>query len=209
MEFLSAHHLCRHLKRQRRDPPTGNRALKRFAIWAALVLFGYLIGGRAAEEMSAPEDQVKAACLLNIPKYITWPEKTFASSNSPVVLCLVGQQSFRSELQRIAAIRTASPRRVILKDVDPDGDFPSPCPVVFIGAAERRRLPEILSRFHDLPVLTVGESDNFISSGGMINMTIRDKRVRLQVNLRAAEAVGLKISSKLLQVAEVVGGVSK
>jgi len=58
-------------------------------------------------------------------------------------------------------------------------------------------------------VLTVRESDNFISSGGMINMTIRDKRVRLQVNLRAAEAVGLKISSKLLQVAEVVGRVSK
>lgn len=183
----------------------------RTAAWASalslLFLFSCLL--QSAEEMSAPEDQVKAACLLNIPKYVTWPEKTFASSNSPVVLCLLGQQSFRSELQRIAAIRTAAPRRVLLKDIDPDADSPAPCPIVFISNAEKRRFPEILSRFRNAPVLTVGEADNFISAGGIINMMVRDKRVRLQVNLRAAEAAGLKISSKLLQVAEVVGGDGK
>jgi len=154
--------------------------------------------------MSASEDQVKAVWLLNIQKYVTWPEKTFASSNSAVVICVVGQHTFRGDLERIAEIKSLSSRPVVIKDASPEADHIEPWPVVFVSASEKRRVGEILAKVQKGHVLTVGESDNFIPAGGIMNLSVRDKRVRLQVSLRAAEAAGLKISSKLLQVADLV-----
>jgi hypothetical protein len=39
----------------------------------------------------------------------------------------------------------------------------------------------------------------------MINFKTRAERVRLEINRAAAQKVGLKISSKLLQIADVTG----
>jgi hypothetical protein len=54
------------------------------------------------------------------------------------------------------------------------------------------------------PVLTVGESDRFLATGGMIEFFSDHSHVRLRINLEAARASSLKISSKLLRVAQVV-----
>jgi hypothetical protein len=53
-------------------------------------------------------------------------------------------------------------------------------------------------------VLTVGESEGFLERGGMINFVVKGKNVRLEINLVAAEAAGLKISSRLLAIADIV-----
>jgi len=54
----------------------------------------------------------------------------------------------------------------------------------------------------------------FTSNGGMIQFVLREKKVRFEVNLTAAEKAGLTLSSQLLKVATDVkktppgGGVS-
>ncbi len=53
-------------------------------------------------------------------------------------------------------------------------------------------------------LLTVGEGDSFVREGGMIGFVIDNRRVRFDINQAAAEAAGLKISSKLLSVARGV-----
>lgn len=53
-------------------------------------------------------------------------------------------------------------------------------------------------------VLTVGETDTFASERGMINFKVQDGRVRLQVNVDAAEQANLRISSKLLNLAQII-----
>ena len=40
--------------------------------------------------------------------------------------------------------------------------------------------------------------------GGIINLTVEKNKVRLEVNLPAAQRAGLKISSNLLNVAKIV-----
>jgi hypothetical protein len=52
--------------------------------------------------------------------------------------------------------------------------------------------------------LTVGESADFLSLGGMINFVLEEDRVSFEINLEAAERHRLKLSSKLLAVARVV-----
>jgi hypothetical protein len=51
------------------------------------------------------------------------------------------------------------------------------------------------------PVLTVGETLPFERRGGIITFIIEAGKVRFDVNPRAAERAGLRLSSKVLQVA--------
>jgi hypothetical protein len=78
--------------------------------------------------------------------------------------------------------------------------------MVFISHSERRRTPEVLEKVSDKNVLTIGESDDFLERGGIINLARRDRKVGLEVNLTAAGKARLKINSRLLSVAQVVQG---
>jgi hypothetical protein len=51
----------------------------------------------------------------------------------------------------------------------------------------------------------VGESERFLRQGGAIAFEVENEKVKLEINLRAAEQNGLKISAKLLAVARVFG----
>jgi hypothetical protein len=54
-------------------------------------------------------------------------------------------------------------------------------------------------------VVTVGETDGFLDSGGMIALTAERNRVRLRVNTSSLRAAKVDVSSKLLRVAEIKG----
>jgi hypothetical protein len=79
------------------------------------------------------------------------------------------------------------------------------CHILFICQSEKSRFADVLQKLKGLPLLTVADSEGFIAAGGMINFKTRAERVRLEINRAAAENVGLKISSKLLQIADVIG----
>jgi hypothetical protein len=51
-------------------------------------------------------------------------------------------------------------------------------------------------------VLTVGESDNFISNGGVIGFKVDGDKVRIEINTEAADRAKLRISAKLLSLAQ-------
>ena len=78
------------------------------------------------------------------------------------------------------------------------------CQILFISRSESERVPEILSSVKNRPVLTVSDADGFANQGGMIQFVTDKSRIRLRINLDAAEAANLTISSKLLRVAEIV-----
>ena len=53
--------------------------------------------------------------------------------------------------------------------------------------------------------LRVSDQPGFAQQGGMVELKRRGARMGLVVNLGALESAGLKASSKLLQLSEVVG----
>jgi len=50
----------------------------------------------------------------------------------------------------------------------------------------------------------VGESDGFAEMGGVMNLALAEGMIRFKVNLQAADRVGLRISSKILALGEVL-----
>lgn len=162
----------------------------------------------AADAPEVSEEQVKSAFLINFPKYVDWPPNAFAETNSPIVVAVFGETGLDQDLQKMIKGKTIMGRPLVFKRVTATEEFTSGCHVLFIDAATVQRTPDILSKLTGVSVLTVGESDGFLDSGGVIRLARRDRKVRLEVNLAAAGRAHLKISSKLLSVADVVMGKS-
>ena len=51
-------------------------------------------------------------------------------------------------------------------------------------------------------VLTVGESESFVAAGGVIEFRLEDNGVGMEINAVAAKRAGLRISAKLLSLAQ-------
>jgi hypothetical protein len=83
-------------------------------------------------------------------------------------------------------------------------DSAGQCQILFIGASEAGRTSDALRAFAAAPVLTVGESGNFIVEGGMIRFIDSGRRIRFEITPDAARRASLKISSRLLRVADIV-----
>ncbi len=152
------------------------------------------------------EDQVKAAFLINFPKYVDWPANVLAETNSPIVIAVFGETSLDGDLQKMIKGKTIMGHPLVFKRVATEGECASGCHILFIDAGVRRPTPDFLGKLDGASVLTVGDSDDFLNSGGVIKLARRDRKIRLEVNLIAAGQAHLKISSKLLSVADVVMG---
>ena len=85
-----------------------------------------------------------------------------------------------------------------------NGQQASLCQIVFVSASERRRLGSLFTLIGNSAVLTVGETDNFNAEGGIINFKIEGGNVRFQINMEAARKQQIRISAKLLSLAEIV-----
>lgn len=166
-----------------------------------MVFFLGMVAVRADSSMN--EYQVKAQFLLNFVKYIDWPENASAGASSPIVIGIMGKDNLNNDLQRVAEGKSINGRTIIIKSVA-DGDALGGCAILFISASEDSQLDAILGKTSAQPILTVGEDRSFLQKGGIINFALKDGKIRLEINLRAARQAKLQISSKLLSVADVV-----
>ena len=158
-----------------------------------------------AEEPAPTEYQVKAAWLLNFARFIDWPPETLGSNNAPMVIGVLGADPFGADLENTLR-DVAVYNRKFLVQRNPSEAEARRCHILFLSSSERKRHREILEKLQGAPVLTVGETEEFIAQGGMINFVRKDNTVRFAVNLDAAGPAGLKISAKMLKVALSVKG---
>jgi len=151
------------------------------------------------------ENQVKALFLFNFAKYVDWPSQAFPSDNATIVIGLVGEGSFGDDFKQVIAGKTINGRTVVVKRVAGEQEYKS-CHILFISASQKDHLAEILSAVKGSAILTVGETEQFLAQDGMINLRKKENKIRLEINLGAAQRANLKLSSKLLGVADVVLG---
>ena len=174
----------------------------RVSLIPSLILVWLLApGGGRAQESPPTEYQLKAAFLLNFAKFVEWPPEAFAKADSPIVLGILGENPFGNILEQTIQGKKVNSHELKVTKL-PSSAGATNCHILFIGASDNARLPEILKGLGKANVLTVGETDGFTDSGGMINFVPKGNKIRFQINEGAARSAGLKISSKLLSLAE-------
>jgi hypothetical protein len=178
-----------------------------FIAWGALLLFCRGVAPAADAQPSMSEYQVKALFLLNFARYVEWPAPAGSATNSPFSIGVYGQDKFGQDLRNAIAEKTVGGRTIVIRQID-NADDAGKCSILFISDSEQKHLLEILAQVKDRPVLTVGESKDFLQQGGAINFTSKQGKIRLEINLDAARQAHLQISSRLLKVADTVKGKS-
>lgn len=150
--------------------------------------------GQAVEEY-----RVKAAFLFNFAKFVEWPPQTFKSPTDSISICVLGVNPFGRSLEEAVSGKSGGGRAFVVRQIA-DARQISGCQILFIASRQKKRLAEMAV----VGVLTVGESDGFAASGGVIGFKLEGGRVRIEVNVDAADLRRLRISSKLLSLAQIV-----
>ena len=185
------------LARDARRAGGGLRARVAAILAAALLLAG------AAPGQSVNEYEIKAAFLYNFAKFVEWPEDTFASPADPVSLCLAGGNPFGNILNRTVGGKSVAGHAFSVRQVS-SFSASRDCQILFVTGSDSKLLRDFERNHCKSGVLTVGEAPDFTSHGGMIAFHLEHGTVRLKINLAAADAAQMRISSKLLSLAEVV-----
>ena len=174
-------------------------ASRRGLLWAIVVAFQV----HAPIHTQQPSEyEVKAAYLYNFANFVEWPETSHPDTSSTLNIGILGSDPFGAAFKTIAGKRIRgqlvaihrSHRLADLRD----------CQILFIGNSERVFLPQILDELRGRSVLTVGESEGFTEQGVIIDFYVIDNKVRFKINAEAGTRSGLKLSSKLLKLAQIV-----
>ncbi len=172
--------------------------------FAPLVLPIAGLGGVALAAADEPsrEYRIKAAFIYNFAKFTHWPDSSFPDVTAPLEFCVFGEDPFGGALDAIAG-KTIRGRVVAVRRVA-SVEAGAACHLLFISDSEARRLTGILKSLRGRPVLTIADMPDFARAGGIINLkTNQDDKVRFEINVGTAKRAGLKISSKLLNLAEI------
>ena len=144
------------------------------------------------------ERTIKVAYVFNLTKYVEWPH-----SRSQLVVGFVGDGPMGEALEKILTGKS-SVSRLIRVVLSPPQETLEQCDVLYVAFTSPEKVHQTLERLRGKSVLTVGDTESFPLYGGMIGLVRAADQVRIQVNLEAVQGAGLKISSRVLDLAIIV-----
>ena len=181
------------------------RPVRSSPLWLWIIGWAVCIGPAAffdrnsiAADVEAGQtpEQITATALLNICRYVEWPEAVFVTKGSPIVFGIYGATPISREIERQGKDWRANGRRIFVRQFSWPA-IPN-CNMLFIASTEKVRLGAILQKVEHAPVLTVSESE-----GCMVRLLMQDGKPRFQFNMVAVTNAHLKPSSQLKNVADV------
>jgi hypothetical protein len=180
------------------------RGGRRWNGWLAF-LFCLWLPAMPAADAPRSEYEVKAALLLNFVRFSDWPSTAFTARNSPYVIGVLGRDPFGNYLEKTFEGKTNRARSFVIRRLSDDQEIRN-CHLLFISSSERRRLRDLREKLKGAAVLTVGEMDEFLDYGGVINIRLKNESVKFEINLKAAQAAQLKLDANLVGAADSVRG---
>ena len=186
-----------------------------------VVLAGLQGSAICAQKDSGPvgyrEYDVKAAFLYNFIKFTDWPENKPAEPNK-IIIGILGQDQFGNSFDSVQN-KLLQDKMLVIKRYgkfvnlckDSNGNTANPCAkqedlkkchVLFICKSETPQLKQIFEAISAGSVLTVGECDEFLDAGGMINFILHDKKVAFEINTAATKNAEIQINSRVLRLAK-------
>lgn len=154
-----------------------------------------------SSQQTPSEYEMKAIYLFNFLRFASWPETIFDKPQSPLVIGIYGKDPFGSLLDNIICKKNIRKHPVEIKRMKYLKDIKS-CHLLFISSSERKRLSLILKKVEKSCILTVSDIENFREQGGMIGFIVKKDKLRFEINYDAVNKSEIKLSSKLLSLAE-------
>jgi hypothetical protein len=147
------------------------------------------------------EPHVKAAFLYNFVKFVEWGDDR--AVNGAVTVCVAGSPAVAASLKSAAQQYRADGRELAVQQVTSDSLLKA-CHLVYIADSDEQRARLWLAALNGSTAFTVSDCERFARLGGVANFFVRDGRLRFAINLDAARRASLRISSRMLALAQIV-----
>mgnify|MGYP001817061681 CR=1 FL=1 len=151
--------------------------------------------GSRAESPVVTEYHVKAAFLYNFSRFVNWPqaiEQTFR-------LCVIGDNPFGELLDPLIG-KSVQDSILVVEEHSTVRNIHD-CQLAYISPSLEKEIDAVLAELKKYPILTVSDIEGFTHAGGMIELSLKGKKVSFAINTSVADTAGLSISSKLLNLA--------
>ena len=190
---------------------TGLRGRRfRRALAGACAALGLLLMAPAAgaDNDSLRSQRVKAAFILNIARFVSWPESAFDGPGAPLLLCLYRGNPLGVAIDSIRGERAVG-RRMAIAEVS-SYDESEACHILLVPAARLEDFSGELDEPLERPLLTVADLtlESHPEEGHrhpvMVTLVRAGTRIGYEVDLQQVRRSGLRMSAELLKLARIL-----
>lgn len=174
---------------------------------AATFLAGLSPSLAGAETEGERLQRVKAAFVLNIARFVSWPKEALEQQGDSLQLCLYRRNPLAEAVQTIEG-KIVNGRTLRVNLVKSLAQSPS-CNILLIGLNEIQHFDEESRHAPISPLLTIADlTENDIPPPHqhvLVTLVRNDARIGFEINLAKARRAKLQMSSNLLKLAKIVG----
>jgi hypothetical protein len=166
-------------------------------LYRLLLLAAALLSTGPAHAQTALEYAVKAAYLTKFAPFIDWPDGVLPNPAAPVTICILGADPFGAIIDKAAGGGAGASRPLVIRRISAATEA-NGCQIVYDGDPRAGTLDALAGK----PVVTV--TDAGVPARGVISFVVLDNHVRFDIDDAIAARDGIRISSKLLELAHAV-----
>ncbi len=146
--------------------------------------------------------RIKVAFIYNFTKFVVWPQQDSHSDADTFNICILGDNRLNAAASAIQG-KLVQGKMLQVKHITNIAENEM-CEIIFLAMSNSERLQQALESIKGTSVLSVGDSSDFVDNGGIIGLFVENNKVRFDINQLAANDNGLKINSRLLDLANRV-----
>lgn len=177
-------------------------------IWCTCTLVPAIADEESGKEVA--QYRIRIAFIYNFLKFVDWPGAVTPKTSNAATVCIVGDKDFSNYFTSFEQAHRQN--FAVTINTTASGNALESCHVLFVGKDAEDSISSLLSHVVHHPVLSISESKGFADEGGIIEMVTVGKsiglfskdKINLRINLKSAEASGLSIDARLLQIAAEV-----
>lgn len=154
--------------------------------------FVLLVAGASFAQKTDNENQVKSAYLYEFAKMTRWPSSQLPDGSHLRICVYGGDEEFMDMLRATISGKAINDHSVEVRQLNSSGEFKS-CHVVFVRSSAKD-IETTIADLGSASVLLVGEDQDFLSRGGMINFIVRDQRAMYEFNSATIARARLKFT---------------
>ncbi|MGI1679029.1 MAG: YfiR family protein [Cellvibrionaceae bacterium] len=186
-----------------------NRAVKIYVFVSLTILVSsYSIKSIAQEKNNDLVFKVKAAFVLNIARFVSWPN-IGNEEIRPILLCVYRSNPLGDALKSFQN-KKISGREINTAQVNNLAEIGG-CNILVVPDKELIKFESEAEMGFNLPVLTIADlttqdPTGVAHRGIIVSLTRKKTSIGFEINLQQANDAGLRMSSDLLKLAKIVKG---
>jgi hypothetical protein len=167
-----------------------DEATKRVTLAVALFTLSSLLPNAL---FAQSQEKVYSLMILNFAKTINWPT---TGTEGKFIIGVLEYPPLAAELRATAQTSRINGKMIEIRELTSPEESRG-CQILFLPAYKAKWLPRIIESIPVQPTLIVSNKSDVARNGGGINFTLVNGKLNYEINCKAIEKRGMKISTVL------------